>query len=124
MPAILIVEDDSHQRLLIEEELQEEGYCTLAAANGREAIETVERAMPDLVVLDLAMPGVDGIELLSKLLSMNNELPIVIHSAFSSYQENFMTWAADAYIIKHSSFRELKTTIRDVLARHRPAGTA
>ena len=124
MSAILIVEDDKNQRLLLEEELQEEGYCTLTAANGEEALETVRRAMPDLVVLDLAMPGIDGIELLSKLLSMNKQLPIVIHTAFSSYQENFMTWAADAYIIKHSSCRELKITIRDVLARHHPAGTA
>lgn len=118
MAAILIVEDDKNQRMLIEEVLQDEGYSTVAAGSGREAIDTVQRAMPDLVVLDLAMPGMDGIELLSKLLSLNRRLPIVIHTAFSSYQDNFMTWAADAYVIKHSSFHELKGTIREVLGKH------
>jgi DNA-binding response OmpR family regulator len=119
MPAILVVEDDKNQRLLLEEELSEEGYTVLIATNGSDAVATITRAMPDLVVLDLAMPGMDGLELLGRLLGLNNQLPIIIHTAYSSYQDNFMSWAADAYVIKHGDLTELKDTIRCVLAKQR-----
>lgn len=115
MSAILIVEDDQNQRLLLQEELEDEGYKTTAVSSALEALDTVADSMPDLVVVDLAMPGMDGVELLSKLLSMNNRLPVIIHTAFANYQDNFMTWAADAYVIKHHTFAELKTTVRRVL---------
>jgi len=121
MPAILIVEDDKNQRLLLQEELSQEGYAVLTACSGRDALDTVARAMPDLVVLDLAMPGMDGLELLGKLLGINNHLPVVIHSAHSSYQDNFMSWSADAYIIKQTTLVPLKDTIRDILTQHRPS---
>lgn len=119
MSAILVVEDDRHQRLLLQEELEEEGYTTWLAASGEEALDAVATQMPDLVVIDLAMPGMDGVELLSKLLSVNNHLPVVIHTAFTSYQDNFMTWAADAYVIKHHSFDELKQAVRRTLEQRR-----
>lgn len=117
MPDILIVEDDQNQRLLIQEELEEEGYATSGAASGPEALHRVEDRMPDLVVLDLAMPGMDGVELLGRLLYLNQHLPVVIHTAFTQYQDNFMTWAADAYVVKDVGFRELKRTIRQVLEK-------
>ena len=117
MAAILIVEDDLHQRLLIKEELEDEGYTVLAAANATDALDMVSRAMPDLVVLDIGMPGMDGLELLGKFLGINNRLPVVIYTAYSSYQDNFMSWAADDYIIKQSDLGELKRKIRHVLAK-------
>jgi len=118
MPAILIVEDDKNQQLLLREELAEEGYTILTAGSGIEALETVSRTMPDLVILDLAMPGMDGLELLGKLLGINNRLPVVIHTAYSGYQDNFMSWAADAYVIKQSDLGELKETVRSILSKH------
>jgi len=125
MGAILIVEDDKNQRLLLEEELRDEGHTIMTAASGREALETVARTMPDLVVLDIAMPGMDGLEVLGKLLDVNNRLPVVIHTAYASYQDNFMSWAADAYIVKRGDLDELKGAIRDILAEHgHPASPA
>lgn len=117
MAAILIVEDDKNQRLLLEEELREEGYAIFTAANGREALGIVERTMPDVVILDLAMPGMDGLELMGKLLGLNNRLPVIIHTAYSSYQDNFMSWAADAYVIKHADLGELKEAVRGILCK-------
>jgi len=117
MAAILIIEDDRNQRLLLEEELAGEGYTILTAASGTEALTILERTMPDLVVLDLAMPGMDGLELMGKLLGLNNRLPVVIHTAYSSYQDNFMSWAADAYVIKRSDLAELKGAVRGVLGK-------
>jgi len=123
MPAILIVDDDKNHRLLLEEEFAEEGYNVLTATNGPDALATIERAMPDVVVLDLAMPGMDGLELLGRLLGINNRLPVVIHTAHPNYQDSFMSWAADAYVIKHSDLSELKDIVRCVLSkRGRPAG--
>lgn len=125
MSDILLVEDDPHQRILIQEQLEEEGYTTEVAPSGPAALECVQEHMPDLVVLDIAMPGMDGVELLGRLLAANNRLPVVIHTAFNHYKDNFMTWAADAYVVKHSNCEELKQAIRQVLARQqRPLPSA
>ena len=70
---------------------------------------------PDLVVLDIVMPGMDGIEILGRLLSHDNKLPVIFHTAYTGYQDNFMSWAADAYLIKSSDLTELKTRIRETL---------
>jgi len=117
MAAILIVEDDKNQRLLLEEEFTAEGYTTITVASGTEALAVLERTMPDLIVLDIAMPGVDGLDLMGRLLGLNNRLPVVIHTAYSSYQDNFMSWAADAYVIKQSNLAELKGTVRSILGK-------
>ena len=121
MAAILVVEDDKHQRLWLQEELQLDGHAVLSAANAAEALAAVQRTMPDLVVLDIGMPGVDGLDLLGRLMDVNNRLPVVIHTAYASYQDNFMSWAADAYVIKQSDLCLLKRTIHDVLGNRRAA---
>ena len=117
MPTILIVEDDEHQQLLYEEELKEEGYDVVVASTGSEALELVQRITPDLVVLDVAMPGMDGIEALGRLLARDNQLPVILHTAYGTYKDNFMTWSADAYVVKSSDLSELKAEIERVLAK-------
>jgi CheY-like chemotaxis protein len=62
---------------------------------------------PDLVVLDIRMPGMDGVELMQRILEHNKELPIIINTAYSSYRDNYLTWAADAYIVKSSDVSDL-----------------
>ena len=122
MPTILIVEDDEHQQILFREELAEEGYDVVVASSGQEALEIVAKVEPDLVVLDIAMPGMDGIEALGRLLSKNNQLPVVLHTAYATYKDNFMTWSADAYVVKSHDLSELKAQIRNVLAKRRSNG--
>lgn len=116
MSAILIVEDDKNHRLLLTEGLEEEGYTTSAAASATEALAKILATPPDLVVLDLGMPGMDGIELLEKLRQMDRRLPIVIYTGYSSSRASFMAWVADAYVVKRSCLGELKDTIREILA--------
>jgi len=118
MPTILIVDDDPHQQLLFGEELKDAGYDVLVAGSGQQAIEIIGRTPPDLVVLDIAMPGMDGIETLGRLLSKNNQLPVILHTAYATYKDNFMTWSADAYVVKSSDLTELKREIDRVLAKH------
>ena len=121
MCQVLVVEDDRNQQLLIQEELEEEGYTIATVGSAQEALDHMNAQMPDVVVLDLHLPGKDGIELLGEILSINNHIPVVIHSAFASYKESFMTWAADAYVVKEPSFCRLKEAIREVVEKQHVA---
>jgi len=116
MSKILIVEDEQHQRELYSMELQDAGYEVEQAANGKEAVEKVKNNKYDLVILDIRMPEMDGIEALGKILSRDKKIPIIIYTAYSNYKSNFMTWTADAYITKSSNLDELKGKIEEILS--------
>jgi len=66
-------------------------------------------------VLDIAMPGMNGVETMAKMLDMDRQLPIILHTAYPSYKDDFMTWAAEAYVIKSSDLSELKEQIAKAL---------
>ena len=112
---VLIVEDDTHQRELYEEELSDEGYRVLTAGDGREALAIAREQRPDLVILDVNMPVMDGLDSLSYLLEIDSRLPIIINTAYASYRDSFNSWSADAYIVKSSDLAELKSTVRRLL---------
>ncbi|HNX60479.1 MAG TPA: response regulator [Spirochaetota bacterium] len=116
MSKILVVEDEQNQRELYAMELEEEGYEVEQAANGREAVESVKKNKYDLVILDIRMPEMDGIEALGKILSRDKKIPIIIYTAYSNYKSNFMTWTADAYVTKSSDLSELKDKIKEILS--------
>jgi DNA-binding response OmpR family regulator len=122
MKRVLLVEDEANQRLLYKQELEEEGYEVDVAADGREALDHLEGNRPDIVVLDISMPGMDGIETLGKVLSRDNTIPVILHTAYSSYKDNFMTWSADAYVVKSSDLSELKVKLAEVLEGREQAG--
>ena len=117
MPTVLIVDDDQNQRLLYQEELSYEGYDVVEAASGQEAIGIVQDDGIDVVVLDIAMPGMDGVEALSRILAIDNKMPVVLNTAYSSYKDDFMTWAADAYVVKSSDLSGLKRQIAEAVKK-------
>lgn len=117
MEILLIVDDEAHQRMLYQEELSEEGYQIMLACNGKEALEKVSEAMPDLIVLDIRMPVMDGLEALGKIIGKERKVPVIIHSAYSSYKDDFMSWAADDFVVKSADLTELKRKIRELLDR-------
>jgi CheY-like chemotaxis protein len=117
MTTILLVEDDKNQRLLYEQELMHEGYEVVTASNGKEALEKVQEKLPDIVIMDINMPKMDGIEAMGRILGKNKEISVIINTAYSNYKDSFMSWAADAYIVKTSDLSELKEKIKEVLAK-------
>jgi DNA-binding response OmpR family regulator len=115
METLLVVEDDVHQAELYRQELEEEGYEIVLAHDGHEALRKLEEHKIDLVILDISMPGMDGIEALGKILGRDNTMPVIIHTAYAQYKDNFMTWTAEHYIIKSSDLADLKAKVREVL---------
>jgi two-component system response regulator (stage 0 sporulation protein F) len=121
MPKILVVEDEKNLRLLYKHDLEQEGYEVITAATAVEGLEALETGSPDLVVLDIRMPGMDGLEAMGRILEKHPKIPVVLNSAYSSHKDNFLSWAADAYIIKSADTSELRGKIRELLAA-RPGG--
>lgn len=117
MKRVLVADDEQSIRRLYERELKKEGYEVLFASNGREVIQMVKDGRPDVIVMDIRMPGMDGIEAMSRILEEDNELPVIINTAYSSYKDNFLSWSADAYLTKSADLSELKGTIRSILDR-------
>ncbi len=118
---ILFVDDDPALLKLYHEELTEEGYKVMLARNGKEAVSRFNREKPNLVVLDIRMPEMDGITALNVILGKNRQVPIIFNTAYPQYRENFMTWGAEAYVVKSPDLSELKQTIRQVLERRKTA---
>ena len=117
---ILVVEDEEGLRALYEEELREEGYDIFTAKNGKEGIAVLEKEKPDLVVLDIVMPKMDGIEALGRILGKEKRTPVILHTCHPGYKADFMSWAADAYITKSVDLSELKEKIRELLKKGGP----
>jgi CheY-like chemotaxis protein len=117
MATLLIVDDEVNQRKLYQEELRDEGYQIRLARNGKEALDSITDAPPDLVVLDIRMPVMDGLEALGKIIGRERNIPVIIHSAYSSYKDDFISWAADDFVVKSSDLTELKRKIRALLER-------
>ena len=115
MARLLIVDDDENINLLYEEELSMEGHEVEIARNRKECIEKLKPNPPDLIIMDIRMPEMDGIEALGKIIAMHENIPIILNSAYSSYKDDFRSWGADAYLVKSSDITELKMKIAEIL---------
>ncbi len=79
---ILIVDDQFGIRILLNEVFQKEGYNTFQAANGLQALDIVQKHDPDLVLLDMKIPGMDGIEILKRMKAIDPEIRVIIMTAY------------------------------------------
>lgn len=112
---ILIIDDDEYFVKLLSDELSDEGYITKHAANGAEAILILKHLKPSLIILDIVMPVMDGMEVLGPIVRRYEDVPVILHSSYEDFRKDFKSWAADAYLVKSSDFVELKGTIRRLL---------
>jgi DNA-binding response OmpR family regulator len=115
MKTVLVADDEPNIRMLYRRELSDEGYNVITASDAKEAICRARETPLDLVILDIRMPGMDGLEAMDRILEENNEMPVIINTAFSSYRDSFLSWPADAYLTKSADLTELKETVHTIL---------
>lgn len=120
MAKILFIDDENNIRLLYKEEFQDEGYEVTVAASAEEGMEKIRENKPDIVTLDIKLPGTDGIDFMRTLKEEESDIPIVFCSAFGGYKRDFRVWASDAYVVKSADLTELKNVIKQILGGKHP----
>ena len=120
---ILIVEDDRALAQLLKDNLDFEGYTVDWAGDGREALAKVREQAPDLVLLDLMLPQLDGLEVCRQLAATDPRTPIIIITARQRQEDKIqgLELGADDYVTKPYALEELLARIRAVLRRARPS---
>jgi two-component system, OmpR family, phosphate regulon response regulator PhoB len=118
MTTVLVVDDEPTIREVVAGYLQRDGYRTLEAADGNRARELIEKDAPDLVVLDLMLPGTDGLEL-CRWIRSRSRLPVIMLTARGEESDRIvgLELGADDYVTKPFSPRELAARVRTVLRR-------
>jgi two-component system response regulator ResD len=122
MPTVLVVDDEPIVREVVAGYLRRDGYRTVEAANGNAAKELVERESPALVVLDLMLPGADGLEV-CRWIRRRTDVPVIMLTARGEEADRIigLELGADDYVTKPFSPRELVARVRTVLRRSEPA---
>jgi two-component system alkaline phosphatase synthesis response regulator PhoP len=122
MPRILIVDDEPHIVRGLEDNLRFEGYQTATATNGEDALAAAAREAPDLVLLDIMMPGLSGWDVCRALRGQGIDVPIIMLTARGEETDRIrgLELGADDYITKPFSLRELLARVRAVLRRPGP----
>ena len=110
---ILVVDDDESLRWVTQAQLQQTGYQVDAAANGKEALEKIQETPPDLVITDLMMPGMTGVELLRNIRADSPEIIVILVTAFGTVENAVEAIKAGAYdyITKPVNMEELRLIV-------------
>jgi len=121
--ALLLVDDDAPIRRMLERTLSAEGYEVVAAADGGAALAAVERNVPDAIVLDVSMPGMDGLAVTRRLRAKGLRVPILLLTARDAVHERVagLDAGADDYLVKPFDVDELRARVRAMLRRNAPA---
>jgi two-component system response regulator MprA len=118
---ILVVDDDAPVRRMLERSLSAEGYAVEGAADGGRALAAVERSAPDMIVLDVAMPGLDGLAVARRLRAAGITVPILMLTARDAVAERVagLESGADDYLVKPFAIDELVARLRALSRRGR-----
>jgi DNA-binding response OmpR family regulator len=118
-PLVLVVDDDEAIRTALERALRLEGFAVQTAEDGQRALELVEESRPGVIVLDVVMPNLSGISVVSRLRARGNDVPICVLSARDEVQDRVagLEAGADDYVIKPFDLEELVARLRALLRR-------
>lgn len=116
---LLIVDDQYGIRLLLHEIFKKEGYEVFQAANGFQAIDIVIKDCPDLVILDMKIPGMDGVEILKRIKEINKEIKVILMTAYGELDiiEEAKKLGALRYFPKPFDIDEIKKVVREHTAQ-------
>jgi len=119
MARILIIEDDEEMRSLLEDFLKDEGYEADSADNGSEAFGRLAQEPFDLVITDIRMPGLTGLDILSSVKNFQPKLPVIVITSFGGEEvyRRSMARGADGYLEKPIHFHKLRTLIHEMVSR-------
>jgi CheY-like chemotaxis protein len=115
MNNILLVDDEDSIHLLYREELEEEGYTVHSAFTGLEALGKLDQIQADLIILDINMPGMNGLEALRRIKEINPAMPVILCSAYQEFKQDLSSWASDEYLVKSADLDELKAAVKRLL---------
>ncbi len=123
-PRVLVVDDEPNITELVAMALRYEGFTVKTAASGRGALTAVSQFSPALVILDVMLPDIDGLEVLRRLTSTGQKIPIIFLTARDATEDKVhgLTIGGDDYVTKPFSIEELVARVRVVLRRHGSAG--
>ena len=118
---ILVVDDDASIRRMLERTLRADGYCVEAVADGGAALASIERSVPDLLILDVGLPGVNGVDVALRLRAKKLATPILMLTARDALGDRIdgLDAGADDYVVKPFETTELQARIRALLRRGR-----
>ncbi len=116
---ILVVDDDPRIRTVVRRGLAYEGYRVVEATSGEEGLEKAREHLPDLVILDVMMPGIDGLEVTRRLRSAGDEVAILMLTARDEVKDRVegLETGADDYLVKPFNFEELLARVHALLRR-------
>jgi DNA-binding response OmpR family regulator len=125
-PRVLVVEDDEDIAQVLQRSLRMEGYDVRVAGDGLAALDDVHAFLPDLVILDLGLPKLDGIDVARELRSGDDDVPILILTARDALEARVegLDVGADDYLVKPFERQELLARLRALLRRRPPRGSA
>ena len=115
---LLVVDKYVNLGLLYKQELNDEGYEVDITHSGIKALELIKNKSYNVLILDSAMPKIDELRTLSRILKTKKDLSIIINTGLSDRTNHSMSWVADAYILKSSDLSELKGTIKKLVEKN------
>lgn len=122
MTTVLLIDGDPVWRSFCERELRREGFHVRTARTGTEGLEATLADPPDAVILEVRLAGIDGLDLMARILDRFPGMPVILNTTCAAYRDNFLSWSADAYLIKSVDTRELVDTVRAALGRRAAIG--
>jgi two-component system response regulator (stage 0 sporulation protein F) len=115
MKKILLVDDEESIQIVYREEFEDEGYQVISALDGEIGLEKFKEEGPDLVILDIQMPGMSGVAVLRQMKMLNPSVPVILSSAYQEFKRDLGTWASDEYVVKSGNIDDLKEAVRRLL---------